>query len=129
MLHAAAGGFDQPPFSDWDGVLFEHHLFHEIRSYMHYAGTKGSLGYWATPRGNEVDFIGWYGGRMVAVEAESGRRYRRAWRVGIESLLAGGVEARPTSSAAATRSSTWRACVLPAETFLCRMHAADVIGA
>jgi hypothetical protein len=28
---------------------------------MHYHDAKGSLGYWATPSGGEVDFVGWRG--------------------------------------------------------------------
>ena len=64
VLHAAAGGFDQPLPSDWEGVLMEHLVLHEIRSYMHYAGVRGSLGYWATPSGSEVDFVWWRGDRM-----------------------------------------------------------------
>jgi uncharacterized protein len=87
VLRAAAGGFDQPLPSDFEGVLFEHFLLHELRSYLHYSGTKGSLGYWATPSGSEVDFIFWRGQRVVAIEAKHGRQYRPEYRKGIAALL------------------------------------------
>ena len=54
-------GFDQPMPSDWGGILLEHHIHHELRSHMHYAAVKGTLGYWATPSGSEVDFVWWRG--------------------------------------------------------------------
>ncbi len=57
VLHAASGGFDQPLPADRLGVLLEHLVLHELRSRMHYAEVRGSLGYWATPGGNEVDFV------------------------------------------------------------------------
>lgn len=89
VLHAAAGGFDQPLPADWDGVLLEHLILHELRAYMHYHNTKGSLGYWATPSGGEVDFVWWQGSMMTAIEVKSSRRFRREYRAGIRSLEAG----------------------------------------
>ncbi len=76
VLHAAAGGFDQPLPADWNGVLLEHLVFHEIRSYLHYNNVKGSLGYWRTPSGSEVDFVWWYGAKMAAIEVKSSRSFR-----------------------------------------------------
>lgn len=129
VLHAAAGGFDQPLSADWDGVLLEHFLLHEIRSYLHYAGTKGSLGYWATPSGSEVDFVWWRGRKMVAIEAKSGRRYRREFRAGIESLVAGGVEAASYIAYRGDKELDVEGTrVLPLGVFLKRLHAGEIIG-
>jgi predicted AAA+ superfamily ATPase len=89
VLHAAAGGFDQPLPSDWDGVLLEHLILQELRSYVHYADVRGSLGYWATPSGGEVDFVWWHGSSMVAIEVKSSSRHRGEHRAGIRSLEAG----------------------------------------
>jgi predicted AAA+ superfamily ATPase len=129
VLHAAAGGFDQPLPADWDGVLLEHLVLHEIRSYLHYAGVKGSLGYWATPSDSEVDFVWWRGGEMVAVEVKSSRRFRRDFKAGIDALLAGGKNARSyvvyRGEAELDVDGTR---VLPLPTFLRRLHAGDIIG-
>lgn len=128
VLHAAAGGFDQPLSADWDGILLEHLVLHEIRSYMHYLGVKGSLGYWATPSGSEVDFVWWRGSEMVAIEVKSARRYRREYRAGIRSLL-GGTSARTyvvyRGDAELDDEGTR---VLPLEVFLRRLHGGDIIG-
>jgi predicted AAA+ superfamily ATPase len=129
VLHAAAGGFDQPLPSDWDGVLLEHLVLHEIRSFMHYHGVKGTLGYWATPSGSEVDFVWWRGSSMVAIEVKASRRYRREFQAGISALQAAGAAVRSfivyrgdiELDVDGTR-------VLPLEIFLRRLHAGEVLG-
>jgi uncharacterized protein len=129
VLHAAAGGFDQPWPRDWDGVLLEHLVLHEIRSCMHYHNVKGSLGYWGTPSGSEVDFVWWYGQRMVAIEVKAGRRYRREFTAGINALLASGAEARRYvvyGGDAELEIDGTR--VLPLDVFLRRLHAGEILG-
>jgi predicted AAA+ superfamily ATPase len=128
VLHAAAGGFDQPLPADWEGVLFEHFVLHELQSYLHYAGRKGSLGYWATPNGSEVDFVWWRGRDVVAIEAKHGRRYRREHKKGIEAFLAG----RPARSyivyGGTEELNVDGTQVLPVETFLRRLYAGEIVG-
>lgn len=128
VLHAAAGGFDQPMPADWQGVLLEHLVLHEIRSHLHYQGIKGSLGYWATPSGSEVDFLWWYGSKRVAIEVKHGHAYRPEYRKGLASLL---------SSMSATSYIVYLGDreldvggtrVLPIETFLRRLHAGEIVG-
>lgn len=130
VLHAAAGGFDQPLPADWDGVLLEHLILHELKAYMHYHNVRGSLGYWATPSGGEVDFVWWQGSVMAAIEVKSSRRFRREYRAGIRSLEAGfkgklrswivyrGDEELEVEG---TR-------VLPVEAFLERLHGGKIFG-
>jgi predicted AAA+ superfamily ATPase len=128
VLHAAAGGFDQPMPADWKGVLLEHLLLNELRSHLHYADVKGSLGYWATPSGSEVDFVWWRGRRVVAIEVKHRRELRRDDLKGLRAMLA------------STRSesylvylgerelkvdSTW---VLPLESFLRRLQRGEIVG-
>jgi predicted AAA+ superfamily ATPase len=130
VLHAAAGGFEQPLPADWEGVRLEHLVLHELRAYTHYGGVRGSLGYWATPSGGEVDFVWWYGKEMVAIDVKSSRRYRREFTAGIRSLVAGfGGRVRSfivyrgdvELDADGTR-------VLPLELFLRRLHAGEILG-
>jgi len=129
VLHAAAGGFDQPLSADWDGVLLEHFVLHEIRAYMHYADVKGSLGYWATPSGGEVDFVWWRGSAMVAIEVKSSRRYRPEFRAGIRSLCAGiaGVRSYIVYRGDAELEVEGTR-VLPLELFLRRLHSGEILG-
>jgi predicted AAA+ superfamily ATPase len=86
VLNAAAGAFEQPMPRDWSGVLLEHWIHHELKAYMHYRETRGSLGYWRTPSGTEVDFVWWYGARAVGVEVKSARDFRRSWLGGLGAL-------------------------------------------
>ena len=86
VLNVAAGGFDQPMPSDWLGVLFEHWIYHELKSYLDYQGTRGTLGFWRTPSGSEVDFIWWYGDQAVGIEVKSAKTFRREYLKGIKSL-------------------------------------------
>jgi predicted AAA+ superfamily ATPase len=130
VLHAAAGGFDQPLPADWDGLRLEHLVLHEMRAYMHYSGVKGSLGYWATPSGGEVDFTWWYGSAMVAVEVKSSRRYRREFRSGVRALEAG--FAGRVRSYVVYRGEAELEVegtrVLPLERFLRLLHSGEILG-
>ncbi len=130
VLHAAAGGFDQPLPSDFDGVLLEHLVLHELKAYVHYHDLKGSLGYWATPSGGEVDFVWWRGTTMTAIEVKAGRRFRQEYRAGIRSLgtgfkgtLRSWIVYRGTEELKV--DGTW---VLPVEAFLERLHDGDILG-
>jgi predicted AAA+ superfamily ATPase len=129
VLHAAAGGFDQPLPADWDGVLLEHLVLHEIRSYAHYSGLKGSLGYWATPSGSEVDFVWWHGSDLVAIEVKPSRRYRPEFKAGIKALQAGLPKARSyVVYRGETELEVEGTRVLPLELFLRRLHAGEILG-
>lgn len=128
VLQAAAGAFDQPPPVDWDGILLEHLLLHEMRSYLHYSRARGTLGYWATPSGSEVDFVWWYGRKIVLIEAKHATEYRREHRKGIESFL---------QNKAATSYIVYRGereldvegtHVLPVEAFLRKLHSGQILG-
>lgn len=128
VLHAAAGGFDQPLPSDWNGVLLEHLVLHEIRSHLHYAQVKGSLGYWATPSGSEVDFVWWRGREVVAIEVKHAREFRREFKQGIDALLAGTRATGYVVYRGERELLVDGTRVLPLETFLRRLHAGEIIG-
>ena len=128
VLHAAAGGFDQPRPADWDGVLLEHLVHHEIRSHLQYAGIKGTLGYWAVPSGNEVDFVWWHGRNIVAIEVKNGREFRRDWKKGIDALRAGATVKSYIVYRGTRELELESTRVLPLETFLRRLHAGEIVG-
>jgi uncharacterized protein len=128
VLNAAAGGFDQPLPADWQGVLLEHLLLHELRAYQDYAGVKGSLGYWATPSGSEVDFVWWRGGKLVAIEAKHGAQFRREYRKGIEALLSGRKADTYVVYLGDRELQVEGTRVMPLESFLRRLHRGEVLG-
>lgn len=128
VLHTAAGGFDQPLPPDWDGVLLEHLIHHEIRSYLQYAGIKGSLGYWATPSGSEVDFVWWHGRNVVAIEVKNAREFRRDWKKGIDALRAGANANSYIVYRGDRELEIDGTRVLPLDSFLRRLHAGEIVG-
>jgi predicted AAA+ superfamily ATPase len=127
VLRAAAGGFDQPLPSDMEGIMLEHLVFRELQSYLHYSDTKGSLAYWATPSGSEVDFVFWRGSRVVAIEVKHGRTYRSEYRKGIAALL-GHMKAKSYVVYRGDRELDVEGTrVLPLMDFLHRLHAGNIL--
>lgn len=130
VLYAAAGGFDQPLPADFDGVLLEHLVLQELKAYLHYHDVKGSLGYWATPSGGEVDFVFWRGTSMVAIEVKAARRFRPEYRSGIRSLESG-LRGRLTSWIVYRGDEELvvdGTRVVPVDTFFRRLHAGEILG-
>lgn len=129
VLHAAAGGFQQPRPSDWDGILFEHLIFHELTAFLEYSKTKGSLGYWSTPNVSEIDFLWWYGTKYVAVEVKASKVFHSSFLKGIKSFSESKTLNRSFVVYLGDRElkvgNTW---VLPAMTFLRKLHQGEVLG-
>jgi predicted AAA+ superfamily ATPase len=129
VLHAAAGGFRQPLPADFRGVLLEHSILHEMRSFLDYAHARGDLGYWRTASGTEVDFVWWYGETLVAIEVKATGRFRSDFLKGIRSLAAGKKLRSSWVVYLGDRElkdgPTW---ILPVRSFLRRLHAGEVIG-
>jgi len=128
VLNAAAGGFDQPLPGDWRGVLLEHVMLHEIRGYMQYAAVRGSLGYWRTPSGSEVDFVWWHGSRMVAVEVKAARHFRPEQLAGLRALLSGARARAYLVYLGQQELKIDNITVLPVEDFFRRLHAGEILG-
>lgn len=131
VLNAASRAFDQPLPADWDGVLLEHLLLHEIRAFLHYGRVKGSLGYWATHGGREVDFVWWQGSTMVAIEVKSSRRFRPEFTTGIRALRDGlpGVRAYVIYRGVEELVVDDDVRVLPVESFLRQLHEGEILRA
>ncbi len=128
VLRAAAGGFDQPLPADWDGIAFEHLIHQEIQSYLHYSRTKGSLGYWATPSGSEVDFVWWYGDQIVLIEVKHATEFRREHRKGIASFLQGKKATSYIVYRGSSELDVEGTRVLPVGVFLERLHSGEILG-
>jgi uncharacterized protein len=129
VLNAAAGAFKQPMPADWQGVLLEHWVHHELKAYLNYTKARGSLGFWRTASGTEVDFIWWYGKSAVAVEVKSSKTFRRSYLKGIKSL--GDSLDLHASYIVYLGDEILRyndTEVLPVREFLRRLHSGDIIS-
>jgi len=61
-------------------------LFHELRAHNDYQRLGGTLQFWRTPGGTEVDFVWTRGGERVAIEVKSTPRWKAEFGNGILSL-------------------------------------------
>lgn len=127
VLRAVAGGFDTSLPADFEGTVLEHLVLQEIRSHMHYAGVKGTLGYWGTPGGTEVDFVHSTGRRTVGIEVKHSSKWRGEFLKGLKSLGT----ARKIESWCVYRGDEELLVdgtrVVPVETFLRLLHAGQVL--
>ena len=129
VLNVAAGAFDQPMPRDWVGVLFEHWVYHELKAYLSYNSTRGSLGFWRTPSGTEVDFIWWYGSHAVGIEVKSSTTFEKGHLKGLKSLE----QSLDLHRSFIVYLGTEQLCVgntqvLPVMDFLRKLHKGDIIG-
>lgn len=128
VLNVASGGLKQPMPLDWRGVLFEHWIFHELRTYLNYSAKKGSLGYWGTPNESEIDFVYWYGDSIVGIEAKASEQVRSDYFKGFRSFE----ETRKLKSSwivylgtdERKHENTW---ILPIYSFLKRLWQGEII--
>lgn len=64
------------PSSEEKGVLFETLIFHELTCALSYGRKGGSLYYWRTQDGIEVDFIWKKADKIVAIEAKASAQWK-----------------------------------------------------
>ena len=127
VLFAAAGGFEQPLGRDVYGILFEHFIHHELKSYLAYSGTRGSLGYWATPSGSEVDFVWWYGSQVVAIEVKYSKSYRSDHKKGLLSFRSGTKARLIIVYLGEKELQVDDIEVMPVQTFLRKLHHGSIL--
>lgn len=129
VLNAAAGAFDQPMPRDWLGVLLEHWVHHELQAYLAYHSVRGSLGYWRTPSGTEVDFIWWYGSEAVGIEVKAGETFRKDYLKGLKSLKES-VDLRESYIVylGSEQLRVGDTQVVPVMDFLRKLHQGEILG-
>lgn len=66
-------------------------MFHELRAHVGYGGIGGSLAYYRTPAGTEVDFVWSRGVRAVGIEVKASTRWRPEFGRAAAELLRAGV--------------------------------------
>lgn len=129
VLNAAAGAFDQPMPRDWQGVLLEHWIHHELKAYLDYNAVKGSLGFWRTPSGTEVDFIWWYGETAVGIEVKSSTTIRKQHLKGLKTLAESmAIEASYLVYLGSEELLIEGIQIIPVMQFLRKLHQGAIIG-
>lgn len=110
-------------------VLLEHWVHHELKAYLDYGSTKGSLGFWRTPSGSEVDFIWWYGEKTVGVEVKSSTNFRKEQLKGLKALKASmAVHASYLVYMGSEELIIDDIHIMPVMNFLKKLHAGLILG-
>jgi predicted AAA+ superfamily ATPase len=86
VARAMAGRVWLPVETPERGPLLETYIYHELRAHLHYEKVPGTLAYWRTPAGNEVDFVWTAPHACVAIEIKASRRWRHEFRQGLDAL-------------------------------------------
>jgi predicted AAA+ superfamily ATPase len=82
----ALAGRTREPLSDMErGPLLETLVLHELRAAIAYQNLGGTLSYWRTPSGSEIDFVWERGDTRIGIEVKASKR----WRTEFGSALAG----------------------------------------
>jgi predicted AAA+ superfamily ATPase len=76
----------ESPTPEERGVLLETAVFHELRAAREYQRKSGTLSYWRTHEGVEVDFVWTKGEKTVAMEVKSADTWKSSYGKGLQSL-------------------------------------------
>lgn len=118
-----------PIESEERGRLFETLVLHELRAHISIANLGGTLAYWRTPSGSEVDFIWSRGKRSIGVEVKAARTWRPEFGAALRELVRSKTISRGYGvylGRDALRDGGVE--VLPFAEFAARLQRGDVVG-
>jgi predicted AAA+ superfamily ATPase len=112
------------------GMLLETYLFHELRAAVAYRNVGGSLFYWKTQGGTEVDFVWRRGDHVLGVEVKASTTWRPDYGTGLQALgeLRKGTKTLLGVYRGSRELQPSHYRVLPAEPFLDRLSRGDYFG-
>ena len=76
VARGLAGRLREPLEDAERGALMETLVLHELRAAINFQNLGGTLSYWRTPSGSEIDFVWERGKRRVGSEVKAGNRWR-----------------------------------------------------
>jgi len=130
VARALAGRIRDPLERDERGPLLETLVLHELRSWMDGTGAGGSISYWRTPAGVEVDFIWTRGKKAVGFEVKSSDRWQSEDSRGLEELAREGRIGKAIGIyTGKDRLKAGGISVLPFGEFVEGLHDGSIIGA
>ncbi len=126
----ALAGRVRLPLTDFErGPLLETLVLHELRAWINQSGCGGSLSYWRTPHGAEVDFVWTLGERAVCIEVKAATRWRPEDGKYLRDMLERGLVAKAfgiyRGELELKDGGAW---VLPVKAFMERLQAGELIG-
>jgi predicted AAA+ superfamily ATPase len=128
VVRALSERLHEPVGSEERGHLLETYVLHELRAWIDRSGSSGSLAYWRTPSGSEVDFVWTRGKRAVGIEVKAGTRWRREDGAALAERIAGGTLRRGFGVYRGRETlRVGQVLVLPIESFLERLAAGSIL--
>jgi predicted AAA+ superfamily ATPase len=111
------------------GHLLETFVLNELRAHMGLENIGGTLSYWRTPSGSEVDFIWSRASRAVGIEVKASTTWRPEFGASLEEMRAEG-SVRRAFGVYLGRTALKRGGVevLPVAEFVRRLAKGDVLG-
>ena len=91
VARAMHGRLREPLEAAERGPLLETLILHELRAAMSEQNLGGTLSYWRTPAGVEIDFVWERGRRRVGIEVKASRTWRREYGAPLAELRREGV--------------------------------------
>jgi predicted AAA+ superfamily ATPase len=129
VVRALSGRLREPLDTLERGFLLETWVLHELRAAIAYQGLGGTLHYWRTPSGSEVDFIWTRGANVVGIEVKASARWRPEFGTALESLTRDGFIRSAFGVYTGTKELKVGALrVLPLAAFLAALGRGDVLG-
>lgn len=129
VVRALSGQIWKPLNDIERGFLLETFLLNEIRACVSYRSLRGTMAYWATPSGSEIDFV--WGGQdgEIGVEIKSGRKWRSENHRSLEELLSAKSLKRAYGVYLGKEVlKIGKIEVLPVAEFLRRLWAGEIVG-
>lgn len=91
VVRALAQRLREPLDGAERGTLLETLVFQELRAHMAYTGCGGTLSYYRTPSGTEVDFVWSRGRTSIGIEVKASRQWRSEFGRPLRELHDGGM--------------------------------------
>lgn len=111
------------------GHLLETFVMHELRAAIAIGNLGGTLAYWRTPSGSEVDFVWTRGSRSIGIEVKASAAWRSEFGIALEEMRSERVVQRAFGVYLGREALKRNGVdVLPLVDFLKRLAGGDVLG-
>ncbi len=86
VARGLAGRLREPLTDTERGPLLETLVLHELRAAISLQNLGGTISYWRTPSGSEVDFVWERGDKRIGIEVKASKRWRSEYGAALDDL-------------------------------------------
>lgn len=129
VVSTVAGRIREPLDRLEQGPLLETVVLNELRSFQNVSNCGGKLHYWATPNGQEIDFVWTRGSKAGGIEVKCSSRWRNHYGATLKRLQANGALDTCYGVFCGERAlKDGPVLVLPVKEFMRKLSNGDIIG-